>query len=34
MKSCPECGSEKLEKKSSEVVCKKCGLIITEFTAE
>jgi transcription initiation factor TFIIIB Brf1 subunit/transcription initiation factor TFIIB len=34
MKACPECGSENLERKSSEIVCKKCGLVISEIMAE
>jgi transcription initiation factor TFIIIB Brf1 subunit/transcription initiation factor TFIIB len=30
MKPCPECGNKKLEIKSNEVTCKKCGLVIAE----
>lgn len=30
MKNCPECGSKKIEISLSEVLCKKCGLIIDE----
>lgn len=31
MKSCPECGSRKLELKASEMLCGKCGLVITQM---
>jgi len=30
MKTCPECGSKKIEMKNSEVLCKDCGLVIGE----
>ncbi|MGC8812137.1 MAG: TFIIB-type zinc ribbon-containing protein [Candidatus Aenigmatarchaeota archaeon] len=30
MNTCPECGSKNLERKSSELVCKRCGLVILE----
>jgi len=30
---CPECGSERIERKLGEVCCRKCGLIIEEGMA-
>jgi transcription initiation factor TFIIIB Brf1 subunit/transcription initiation factor TFIIB len=27
---CPECGSKEIERRSSEIVCKGCGLVIEE----
>jgi len=30
MKSCPECGSEKLANAAEGVICGKCGSILTE----
>jgi ribosomal protein L37AE/L43A len=30
MKSCPECGSEKLERSNEGLICKDCGAVIEE----
>ncbi|MEM7825514.1 MAG: TFIIB-type zinc ribbon-containing protein [Candidatus Aenigmatarchaeota archaeon] len=34
MRVCPECGSKALEKNSTEVVCKSCGLVVSDCSYE